>query len=402
MKVFGEPVRCLYLFFGVTSRFFPRPIRRALNPAYLKIMRSIYWIASFPRSIGPSLFENLSKRKVLLAEIRRVTELASWSRSETWSITSKEEDGGLAASKTCHEEMGVYPISFSIPKIWQEHPGSQAKMEYPVSPVFPGQAYSYSVLEDYMDQYSKSALAVTHKKGGWDCFRHLEILSAGSLPLMPDIEYCPPYTMVHYPKKVMAEIVERLQSGLVPDNTVYEFVHNWAKRNLTSIAMARYIFEALDVSPKRILFLDEGLPKRADYLSVFTLIGLMQEPSWHVDVAFPVEYIFQDWQGDASGLYGRGFGFAKVLETTKPGNYWCSRGTCATPPDWKNRGPNLSHFDVVLVGDLSANRLLTQSVDATFTSSTKAYLRGDDLAPTRSEYKWIKSLEGRVFSREIY
>ena len=402
MEVFGDAVKVLYVLFEVKSRIFSPRIRRALNPAYLKIMRAIYWIASFPRPVGASVFENNSKRKALLAEIRRVTEPASRSGGEAWSITSEEEGHVLAVSKRCHQEMGVYPISFSIPKIWQERPGSQTEMAYPVSPVFPGQAYSYSVLEDYMDQYSKSALAVTHKKGGWDCFRHLEIISAGSLPLMPDIEYCPPYTMVHYPKEVMAKIAKRLQSGLVPDDSVYEFVHNWARRNLTSIAMARYIFEALNVSPKRILFLDEGLPKRADYLSVFTLIGLLQDPSWHVDVAFPVEYIFQDWQGDASGLYGRGFGFAKALETTKPGNYWCSRGTCATPPKWNNGGPNPSHFDVVLVGDLSANRLLTQSVDSRFKSSTRAYLRGDDLAPTRSEYKWIKSLEGRVFSREIY
>lgn len=402
MKEFGDAVRSLYNFFGVISRIFSPQIRRTLTPAYLKIMKAIYRIASFPHPAGASVFENISRRKTLLAEIRRVTEPTSWSAGETWSITSEKEGDVLAVSSRCHEEMGVYPISFSIPKIWQERSGSQTEMAYPVSPVFPGQAYSYSVLEDYMNQYSKSALAVTHKKGGWDCFRHLEIISAGSLPLMPDIEDCPPYTMVHYPKKVMAKIAKRLKSGLVPDDSVYEFVYNWARRNLTSIAMARYIFEALKVSPKRILFLDEVLPKRADYLSVFTLIGLMQEPSWHVDVAFPVEYIFQDWQGDASGLYGRGFGFAKVLETTKPGNYWCSRGTCATPPDWKDGGQNLSHFDVVLVGDLSANRLLTQSVDSRFKSSTKAYLRGDDLAPTRSEYKWIKSLEGRVFSREIY
>ena len=43
----------------------------------------------------------------------------------------------------------------------------------------------------YRKDLEGSLFALTFKKAGWDCLRHLEILSAGCLPLFTDIVNCP-------------------------------------------------------------------------------------------------------------------------------------------------------------------------------------------------------------------
>ena len=70
-----------------------------------------------------------------------------------------------------------------------------------VSEVKPTVPYSYSDSRKYLTQYETSCYALTFKKGGWDCFRHLEIMGSGCIPLMPDAGQIPKYTMTHYPKE---------------------------------------------------------------------------------------------------------------------------------------------------------------------------------------------------------
>jgi hypothetical protein len=63
-------------------------------------------------------------------------------------------------------------------------------------------------MEDAMRQlYSHSYFGWTHKRGGWDCLRHNDILAGGSVPYMADVAYIPRNTMAHYPKKLMAEVM---------------------------------------------------------------------------------------------------------------------------------------------------------------------------------------------------
>ena len=384
------------------ARLFPVRVRKGLTPAYLKFMSIAYSISAFPNPAGRSPFEISSRRAVALAEIRRLIRQEIKVERSRWSLLRHYEESPSEIANLCFKEKGIYPISLSIPRIWHRLPASPKQMSRVISTVFPGEKYSFSVLEDYMHQYSSSALAVTHKKGGWDCFRHLEIMSAGSIPLMPDIQECPRFTMVHYPKNTMSQVVRKLSLGKLPDDSVYKFFSDWTREHLSSAAMVDYIFNTLNLNPKRVLFADEQLPKRADYLSVFTLIGLMQTKAYHVDVAFPVEYIFEDWRGDSGKLYGRGFGFGKVVKSEKPDVYWCSKGTCEGPPNMDDHYEIKSNYDVLVIGDLSANRAFAKRVDSEFLTMEKVYLRGNDLAPTRSEYRWLKSLRGHVFSREIY
>ena len=51
--------------------------------------------------------------------------------------------------------------------------------------------------------YRRSHFVFTHRRGGWDCWRHLEALAAGTVPFMPDLAQCDRVCMALYPKHVM-------------------------------------------------------------------------------------------------------------------------------------------------------------------------------------------------------
>ncbi len=99
----------------------------------------------------------------------------------------------------------LHPITFSIPK-------NKIVLEIPnktkfCSSLIPGklETYIYQTEEDYYKEYQSSFFAITHKKGGWDCMRHYEIMANGCIPYFPGIEHCPPNTMALLPKDLIIE-----------------------------------------------------------------------------------------------------------------------------------------------------------------------------------------------------
>jgi hypothetical protein len=48
----------------------------------------------------------------------------------------------------------------------------------------------------------------THRRGGWDCMRHYEILQAGTLPYFADISRCGKMCMALFPKQLLIEAME--------------------------------------------------------------------------------------------------------------------------------------------------------------------------------------------------
>ena len=386
-------------FVHLLARSLPVNLLNFLISSFTKFKFLFYAMAAFPHSAGWSPIQNPKWRRRTLESIKS-QKFSVEAATAPPLYRAAEFERILEISRDCFQAKGIYPISFSIPLLGQRV-DDLAKQRV-LSRVFPGEPYAFDSFTDYVDQYSTSVYGLTHKKGGWDCFRHLEIISAGSLPLMPDVRACPEFTMVHYPKSAMLSVLENYKRGALPGSNVNSFFYEWSLNHLTSKAMVKNIFEVLGLAPKRVLFIDELLPERADYLSVLTLIGLMQSESYHVDVAFPVDYIFSDWQGDAGGLYGRGFGYSKVFDRTESRTPWCSTGTCASPPKAGAKGLFSEGFDTLVVGDISANLTYTKIIDAEPGMAKKIYLRGDDLAPTANEYRWLRSLSGSIFSREIY
>jgi hypothetical protein len=66
----------------------------------------------------------------------------------------------------------------------------------------------------HQDEFDATALhkysyfGFTHKRGGWDCMRHVEQMAAGVIPYMADIHLCGHYCLAALPKSLLKEALE--------------------------------------------------------------------------------------------------------------------------------------------------------------------------------------------------
>lgn len=214
------------------------------------------------------------------------------------------------AARAIGRSWGIFPISFAYlrPGIYTD-----PWLRW-VSEIVPGEPYSYMSEDAYRREYASSVLAITHKKGGWDCHRHLEILFAGSIPFMPDADAIPYGTMQFYPKAAMqsvrASILGHEELDLV---SIRHSLSVWAESVLTAEAMAEYVLSVLPEASKRMFFVDPHLARQPDYLSLQLLAGFVRTRLTDVHVAERPEYL---WEASSnSHLYGRGFGYSGCLES---------------------------------------------------------------------------------------
>ena len=289
---------------------------------------------------------------------------------------------------------GSWPISFSFPK--PALPAPQQVAGY-LCPTFPGHKYSFESDKSYYENYRKFSYALTHKKGGWDCFRHLEVMHVGAVPFMPDADIIPSHTMVHYPKAFLAEVAASMRrSRLYISPSVRENLADYFDQNLTSAAMAKYLLRAAGIqNSARVLFIDAATPTRPDYLSILTLIGLKQVLGKQVDVAFPVNYIYEDWTGDARELYGRGFGFSRTLKSgIKNQNEFDGR-------ELSLHQSSLTRFDAIVIGSEPRNTVLAHDLLSAFPPKQTVWLHGEDRGPSIDQLDSYQKTGVAMFVREL-
>lgn len=299
------------------------------------------------------------------------------------------------AVDACYDEFGVWPISFSIPDLYGVVGSKKLRT---ISEVIPGNSYAFSKYEDYLEQYTESLLAITHRKAGWDCFRHIEILAARSLPYMLDTQQIPRYSMVHYPKILMDSVAKKLESGLeIPVVPNAEELSEYLESTLTCESMARYVLRASSLqNATRVLFVDENLVKMADYLSLFTLIGMKQLHGDNCAVFSPVPYVYSNWQGDSKALYGRGFGYTRILESSMRGANELTGGSLDL-----NQISDLE-FDAVIVGNITRNSALACKLLSIFPAKNTIWIHGEDTPPLVAETKFLLDSGVNVFVRAIH
>lgn len=264
-------------------------------------------------------------------------------------------------------------------------------------PTFPGHSYTFTNEADYISNYGSFSFALTHKKGGWDCYRHLEIIYAGAVPFMPGASLIPKFTMVHYPKRFLSEVASGLRhSRAVVTPPDREKLLAYFNDNLTSAAMARYLLKAAGLDDNaRVLFIDAAAATRPDYQSVSTLIGLKQTLGKQVTVAFPIDYIYADWTGDPAALYGRGFGYSRVLATRLKLQNEISMEVLDLSAS------SLGAFDAVVVGSVTRNAALANRLLDFFPPAKSIWVHGEDLGPSRSDIDRYLQLGVQAFVREI-
>jgi hypothetical protein len=264
-------------------------------------------------------------------------------------------------------------------------------------PVFPGHSYAFIDGDDYLKTYARYRFALTHKKGGWDCFRHLEILYSGAVPYMPDAGLIPEFTMMHYPKRFLRQVATQLNTatGSVGMGVRKQLI-DYFNQNLTTEAMARYFLKAASpIQKPKILFIDQAAVDMPDYQSILTLIGLKQIRGKQVSLAFPTDYLYEDWSGDTARLYGRGFGYTRVLDPQlKNPNEIRSTPLPLTES-------SLSKFDLVVIGSIKRNEDLAHQLLGRFPASKTIWVNGEDAAPSQQELKAFTSLGVTLFVREL-
>lgn len=305
-------------------------------------------------------------------------------------------DTTLEIAEVCYQHNGYWPISFSWPRKVKAESENQAKVTV-LSEVIPGNAYSFDREVDYYQQYSDAHYALTFRKNGWDCFRHVEILGSGSIPVMPDIRSVPKFSMIHYPKSIMVELVEQLNDSFyIPSLELCETIKSHTETHLTSESMANYILirsKLQDV--KRILFVDENLPMQVDYISLLTLIGLKQLFGKNCLAIPDVPYIYNDWRGQAGRLYGRGFGYTRILDSHARAG--CSRFRHGKVRQMLREGL----FDVIVIGSISRNGALANQLLDYFPAERTIWIHGEDVAPSPREKHFLVSSGCNVFVRSI-
>ena len=306
----------------------------------------------------------------------------------TWDIEIIEPDP-IQTAQECFAKHGIWPISFSYPK---SPLPINAEPEWLIAPITPGLPYTFTHETDYLETYQRALLGITHRKAGWDCFRHLEILAAGAIPLMPDADQIPRYAMTHYPKLALAEVSRMVQTtGNAPSLPTRNAFREYFNKRLTSQAIAESLLTMSGLQDaSKILFVDERLPHHNDYQSVLTLIGLKQLLGADCHVLFPTDYIYEDSTYPIETLYGRGFGYTNVLPKAAR-----SLSEMQSVQDIKD-------FDVVVVGSISRNwslalRLLTQ-----FPRRRTIWIHGEDTPPMPKDLMQLRQAGTHLFVRAIH
>jgi len=297
--------------------------------------------------------------------------------------------------ESCRGQYGVWPISLSFP----EKAARTTEKTQVISRVIPGEAYAFESQVAYYLQYAQSNYAITHRKAGWDCFRHVEILAAGCIPLMIDAADIPQCSMVHYPKEAFIEIVSRVEaSGALPSEQLITAFANWFDRHLTAEAMANYTIQAASLADvQRVLFVDQRLPLQPDYQSLLALIGLKQVLGDRCEVLHPVDYVYQDWRGDATKNYGRGFGYTRVLDPKLRTRHEVGRETSSRV----RRQLKEESFDLVVVGSLARNGPLAHKLLTLHPPNQTIWIHGEDHPPSPREMHFIRASGTHAFVRAI-
>jgi hypothetical protein len=262
-----------------------------------------------------------------------------------------------------------------------------------VAPITPGIPYSFTDEEAYRATYADAIWGVTHRKAGWDCFRHMEILGAGATPLMLDAARIPRFAMTHYPKTALARLSEYQQKepGAIPDLATRQALRDYASTYLTSKAMARYLLHAAGIGDAdSVLFVDQVLPHQVDYQSVLTLVGLKQLMGRRCHVLHPVGYIYTDTKVATTDLFGRGFGFTRTLDREVESD--TERG----------RTRPLADYDAIVVGSIARNEELATGLLTDFPAERTIWIHGEDLPPSVIEVATYRRHGVHAFVRAIH
>lgn len=283
--------------------------------------------------------------------------------------------------------MPIHPISFCVPEslLVCSIEDTLAQKKTMEAVYKPGDPYAFSTPEAYYQMYREAFFGMTKKKGGWDCFRHLEILACGCLPVYENLDNIPTTIMMFYPKDIMVQASQLYHIYQEKKEWTLEHVHTYTflvkmsiqhvKKHLTTVAMARYLLRTVfGYKPQEeslsILFLSTS--HRIDFQRCLLLHGLkMLCKEKCVDVA-RVPHLYQSYPLDILHQAGAGFGFAGTV----PEEYdvLCNRENIRERIAAKE-------FDVIIYGSIHRGMPYLDEVLHAYPTERIVYIDGEDCTP---------------------
>lgn len=294
-----------------------------------------------------------------------------------------------------------YPAWFALPKSKIRRSKHKTKE---LATVIPGDRSTYVFRDEeaYLGDYAASRYGWTWKKAGWDCMRHVEILGAGCVPLFKDIHGCPADSMVGYPKALFQSIYNQWREadtkGCQVDPKVYagwqEALDKHFYAVLTCGAMMSLthacVFGFGAERPKKVLFIDDRIPVKPDYLSMMVLVGIYEAwPDATIHVPFDVPYLYSDASGPLHKLYGRGFSYVRSLDVSAK----------QPSPSLTDALKDVASYDLVIYGSVKRSQAGLFKVAAELDHAKIWLFCGADRQPHLSRLNLWASL-GTVFMRE--
>jgi hypothetical protein len=157
--------------------------------------------------------------------------------------------------------------------------------------IVPGDRSTYIHNDEglYLKEYASSYYGLSTKKAGWDCLRHYEILLAGTIPFIPNIQKIPPGTMQYWPLALVKKAMHL--PGVPSDDEVIDFVSQkhaiWvshsSKKGAATAAFAESFDEGNELRIDHTLFpVDEYRAIREQLLQYVQLHMLSKHMAAHI------------------------------------------------------------------------------------------------------------------------
>ena len=243
-------------------------------------------------------------------------------------------------------EPQILPISFAIPLSMFRVPGKKTD-EFSKLVPRDRKTYIYNTEDEYYAQYQHSKFGITMSKAGHDSMRHYEIIAAGAIPHFKNLHLVPKNTMHTFPR----DIVTRAMNGENYEKCLAE-LQEYARKHLTTEALGKYFLDATRAKDAKILFVSQPslIGANVDYQRDCLAIGLLQSERLRstphgveaadrlrstptgveaagrlrstptgveVDFYEDLPWLFDDYPGDCSSLYGMGYSICKKVPASK-------------------------------------------------------------------------------------
>ena len=275
---------------------------------------------------------------------------------------------------------------------------------------------------DYRRLYTAAYFAVTTRKGGWDCNRHYEILSSGTIPYFDDLSRAGNHTLSILPKSLLYEAktipgVDRRKLSI--DHKLFDIkqynllLHRllyYATHRLTTVKVVQYILKTIQYpltssNKHSVLYISH---EQCDYMKDFMLHGFTRIFEENLHVFRPPTYMYEYpsskiWNMEETGahfrqrLYGFGYGYKLTLKNYAP-LFERDRKELSTTNTVEENIKNKT-YSLVIFGSILRSHDLFPLVREHYQRAKIVLIDGEDEGKhaNRSEYaKW-----GTYFLREI-